>query len=44
MAFEPHPHVALTAQYNELMSERRVLCFKPAPRLKRRGLDRNHKA
>jgi len=30
---EPHPHVALTAQYNELMSERRVLSFKSAPRL-----------
>jgi hypothetical protein len=30
---EPHPHVALTAQYNELMSECRVLCFKSASRL-----------
>jgi len=30
---EPHPDVALTAQYIELMSERRVLCFKSAPRL-----------
>jgi hypothetical protein len=30
---EPHLHVALPAQDNELMSERRVLCFKSAPRL-----------
>jgi hypothetical protein len=30
---EPHPDVPLTAQYNELMSERRVLSFKSAPRL-----------
>ena len=36
---EPDPAVQLTPQHDQLVSERRVLCFKPALRLEWRGQD-----
>jgi len=36
---EPDPVLHLTPQNNQLMSEGRILCLKPAPRLEWRGQD-----
>jgi len=40
---EPHPDVPLPAQYNELMLERRVLCFKSRPHFKGEARSANTK-
>ena len=36
---KPGPAAHLTPQNDQLMSERRILCFKPAPRLEWRSQD-----
>ena len=41
---EPDPAAYLTSQHNQLMPERRILCFKADLRLEWRGQDRKHKA
>ena len=41
---EPDPDPHLTAQNDQLMPERRILCFKPALRLEWRGQDSQEKA
>jgi hypothetical protein len=41
---EPDPAVQLTTQHYQLMSERRILSFKSAPRLEGQGQDGKYKA
>jgi hypothetical protein len=41
---EPDPAAQLTTQHNQLMSERRILSFKPALRLEGQGQDGKYKA
>jgi hypothetical protein len=41
---EPDPAAQLTAQHDQLMSERRILGFEPAPRLEGQDQDGKYKA
>jgi len=41
---EPDPAAQLTAQHNQPMSERRILSFKPAPRLEAQRQDGKYNA